>query len=129
MTQTQVTGRVAGIHIQVHQRRGLVVPRAEGGEIHRSRRGSHAAFDSNEGVHPAERAILPMDALRVLLEANQGLAEFRALQRLLQEVGATQAHGAQQKLFTGLEAGKNHVERGDRLPQLLQRAQTLLGIG
>ena len=70
-----------------------------------------------------------MNPLRMLLQPNHRVAEFGAFQRLLQEVRASQAHGAQQQFLARLKTRKNHVESRDRQLHLLQRAQALLRIG
>src|SRR5213593_1374099 len=128
MTQTQITGRVTGIHIQVHEHRRLVFPRAKRRKIQGGGRGSYAAFDSNEGVHPAKLPALAVHALQMFFEASHRIVEFRALQRLLKEIGAAHTHGPQQELFAQLHTGKNRVERWRRLSHLFKNPQTLFGI-
>src|SRR5438552_18365175 len=109
MPQTEITGYVTGIHIQVHEHRRLVLPRAKGSKIHRGCGGSHAALDSYEGVHPAKLFSLSVHALQVFLKACHRIIEFSALQWLLKKIRASHAHGAEQELFTQLETGKNRI--------------------
>src|SRR5207247_2809804 len=61
MTQTEITGRVTGIHIQVQKHCRLVLACAKRRKIHCSGRGSYASFVSKEGLHPSELRALALD--------------------------------------------------------------------
>src|SRR5436190_22169549 len=89
MPKAEVAGGIARVHVEVHEQRRHILPRAYRRKVHRSGCDTHSALHSCKRVHPTELRRLTMDALQVLIETLHRVTELSTLQWLLQEIAPT----------------------------------------